>query len=155
MRLSDLIAGIFLVVAGLVLIFGVIPAQIGSRSFGGLPPDFFPRVLAWIFLGLAVLLVAARGVAFARQLPQLENADPPLKWRQALFISGAGLCLLVTYWLMANVGYIWAGVFAVGVIGIAMGELKSHPLRLVLMMALGPLLIDIGFRHLFLVFLPG
>ena len=35
-------AGVFLVVAGLIAIYVVIPAEIGGRSAYGLGPDFFP-----------------------------------------------------------------------------------------------------------------
>jgi hypothetical protein len=155
MRRSDIAAGLGLFLLGLYLLFWVIPDQIPGRGFGGLPPDFFPRWLAIIFIALTALLAAARLIEIVRARPSGQPEDFPIGTGEILFITGATIGLVVTYWLMANVGFIPAGIFAVGAAGLAMARDRRGLIQTAITMIAAPVTIYFAFRHLFLVFLPG
>lgn len=155
MRNSDLISGFVLFVLGMVTLLVIIPDQIGSSSFGGLPPDFFPRILARIFIVMTLVLLLTRGWAAWRSMPHTEPIVVPLGVKQAAFITGASVCLFVTFWLMANVSYIVAAIFIVATAAVAMGRPLKNPVRLVLTAVAGPVVIYLVFRNLFLIFLPA
>ncbi|POF28308.1 tripartite tricarboxylate transporter TctB family protein [Roseibium marinum] len=155
MRKSDIASGLVLTVFGLVSLWLIIPVQISGHSDYGLAPDFFPRLLMWFFVLLAAalagsrLLEVRRGAAAsgAQETSPMEPAD----W---LFIGAAAAVLAIAYLLMEYAGFIWAGVFTVFCGGLAMGNLRKHPVRLALMCLAAPVLVYMVFRHLFLVFLP-
>lgn len=155
MRKSDIISGLLLLILALVGLLFIIPAQVSSRNVGGLPPDFFPRLLNWIFLGLTVLLLATRLIAVWRRLPSVEPTQSPISWREAGFIAGISVFLYVTYALMTHVNFITAGIFAVVVAGALMGELRTNPIRLAIVAIVTPVVTFYIFRHLFLVYLPA
>ncbi|WP_299815565.1 tripartite tricarboxylate transporter TctB family protein [uncultured Roseibium sp.] len=153
MRKSDIASGLALTVFGLVSLWLIIPAQISGHSDYGLAPDFFPRLLMWFFVLLAAALAgsrmieARRGAAAAQEKSPMEPAD----W---LFIGGAAVVLAIAFFLMEHAGFVWAGVFAVFCGGLAMGNLRKHPVRLALMCTVAPVVVYMVFRHLFLVYLP-
>lgn len=155
MRKSDIISGLLLLILGLVSLLFIIPAQVSSRNVGGLPPDFFPRLLNWIFLGLTVLLLGTRLFALWRGLPSSEAAESPITVQQAGFIIGIAVFLYVIYMLMAHVNFITAGIFAVVVSGALMGELRANPIRLAIVAIVTPVVTFYIFRHLFMVYLPA
>lgn len=155
MRKSDIVSGLLLLILGLVSLLYIIPTQVSSRNIGGLPPDFFPRLLNWIFLGLAVLLLATRLIAAWRKVPSAEPPDFPITWQQAGFITGISVFLYVTYMLMVSVNFITAGIFAVVVSGALMGELRTNPIRLAIVAVTTPVVTFYIFRHLFMVYLPA
>lgn len=156
MRASDIVSGLVLLAVGLVTLYGVIPAQISSRSFGGVAPDFFPRGIAWLFLALVTLLLVSRIVAVVRAIPSPEPADLPMRGADVLFIAAAAAVLAATYWLMATVGFIAAGIFAVAVVGVAIGGWRRRNLiQVAALGAVAPLLVYLAFRHLFMIYLPA
>ena len=154
MRKADMFAGVFLVVAGLIAIFVVIPAEIGGRSAYGLGPDFFPRLLMWLFVLFAVLLVGHRTWTAWRGRPETEG-PAPMKRADWMFITGISVFLAATWQLMVHFGFVIAGIFVLGVVGVLMGSLRSNPVRLVLVTLAAPPVIFYGFKHLFLVYLPS
>lgn len=73
-----------------------------------------------------------------------------------LFIATAAAVLAATYWLMATVGFIAAGIFAVAVVGVAIGGWRRRNLiQVAALGAVAPLLIYLAFRHLFMIYLPA
>ena len=56
----DLGLGVGMVIAGLALVFWLIPAQVDDSGSFGLPPSLAPKVLAWMMVGLGAVLTGQR-----------------------------------------------------------------------------------------------
>lgn len=154
MRRADILSGIFLALAGLFALFAVIPAQISGHSDYGLAPDFFPKVLMWIFVALSVLLAGHRIYCVATSKPATKANTPPLIGKDWLFIAGFSVFMAVIYLVMKHVGFIVGGILAVATVSILMGDLRAHPIRMVLVAVIAPTIVYYGFKELFYVFLP-
>ncbi|ADZ69547.1 tripartite tricarboxylate transporter TctB family protein [Polymorphum gilvum] len=159
MRTSDILSGLFLLGLGLALYAVIIPDQIGSMSFGGLPPDFFPNLIARLLIGLTALMLVLRLLAVLMRAPQAESGQPPLGLAEFAFITAAATMLVAVYWVMVAHSFIAAGVLAVMATGIAMGALqrerRRHLWQLALLAVGAPAAIYLAFRYLFLIYLPA
>ncbi|CCF18334.1 conserved hypothetical protein; putative membrane protein [Pseudorhizobium banfieldiae] len=155
MRLSDILSAGFLLVFGLVLYFLIIPDQIGSQSWGGLAPDFFPRLIARLLLILTALLLAVQLISVWRRAPHTEAAMLPIRLPELAFIGAASIVLMVAYLLMREVGYIVAAMFIIAAAGVAMGSVRRTLLQLPLMVFIAPAVIYLIFRYFFIIYLPA
>ncbi|WP_029008723.1 tripartite tricarboxylate transporter TctB family protein [Azospirillum halopraeferens] len=155
MRNADIASGAVLLLLGLVTLIWVIPAEVSGRSDYGLPPDFFPRVLAWLFIALTALLVAHRLLARRRGRPEAETDRPPMRGADWAFITGAAAVFAGLYLVMAHIGFVAAGVIAVAVVGTLMAGWRPHPLRLAALALIAPPVVYWVFKHLFMVYLPA
>lgn len=153
MQRADIISGAVLTLVGVVTLFVVIPDQISGTSAYGLPPDFFPRLMAWLVTLLAAGLVLSRTVAWRRG--EREAEAPPIVGHDWTFVTGSAVLLTVVWVVMECFGFIPAGALALAVIGTVMGELRSHPLRMLLLAVIAPPVVFYIFREAFLVFLPS
>lgn len=92
MERADLTGGIALAFAGLLLIFVVIPLDTEEGMYFGLPPTFFPTLLAVGMTGFAAALAAK---AFLRIRTGAASAPFPMRARNlAMFAISAGLVVL-------------------------------------------------------------
>lgn len=154
MRQSDILSGLFLAIAGLIALFVVIPAEISGRSDYGLAPDFFPKVLMWIFVGLSLLLAGHRVYGVVTGKPATENSASPLIRKDWFFIAGFSVFMAVIYLIMKHVGFIIGGVVAIATISTLMGDLRAHPVRMLVISLVVPVAVYYGFKEFFYVFLP-
>lgn len=150
LRRVDIISGCVLALVGLVTVFVIIPREISGHSDYGLAPDFFPRILIWLFIFLAALLAAHR---LLRAGTHSEDGDAPMSRLDWLYIAGVSVFLVPGYVAMDRFGFIAAGIPMVALITIAMGG-HHNRLRTVLVAIGAPVLIYLAFEHLFSVYLP-
>lgn len=153
MRHSDILSGCLLTALGLAMIFVFIPAEVSGTSDYGLAPDFFPVTLAWLFTGLAALLVVIRIVPALLGGWTGEDEAVPMRRGDWAFIAGAVVFLAVGYVAMERVGFVPAAIAVIAVLMIAMGGLRNW-IALGVVSAATPFVIDAAFRHIFLIYLP-
>jgi ABC-type cobalamin transport system permease subunit len=79
------------------------PRPSGESLVEGLGPAFYPRLLAILLAGLALLVAMASGLGRRREPPRAPGAAPPLGHLRV----GILLAILVAYWLlMPLLGYL-------------------------------------------------
>lgn len=151
MRRSDIISGSLIVLAGLVMIFIIVPIQINSTSDYGLDPAFFPLLLLWLIVIMGVLLVLSR-------LPQ--PADPPEstpvldRWNWT-FIVGASVFLTLGFIAIDQFGFVIAGVVMIALL-MAIIELRHlRWIEVIGVSVIAPFVIYYLLYHLFSVQLPA
>ncbi|MCZ7562446.1 MAG: tripartite tricarboxylate transporter TctB family protein [Burkholderiales bacterium] len=149
MRRADIVVGLLLTLFGLVSLFAIIPAQVGSAAGdAGVAPDLFPLVLMSLLTGLAVLLWVSRLVHHAK-----ADEPAPLRPEDFFYILAASIVLAASFLAITHLGFIAGGVLTVAVAMLAM-EGRHHPLRLVATSLLAPLAVFAFFRYLFSILLP-
>lgn len=149
MRRADIVAGLVLTLFGAVSLFAIIPAQVGSSAgHAGVAPDVFPLTLMWFLTGLAVLLWASRLVRRDK-----EDAPAPLRTENFFYIGTASIALAGSFFAISYLGFIAGSVLTVAVAMLAM-EGRRHPIRLVAVSLLAPMVVFAIFRYLFTVLLP-
>jgi putative tricarboxylic transport membrane protein len=150
-RRSDIISGSTIVIAGLLMIFVIVPAQINSTSDYGLDPAFFPLALLWLLVAMGVLLVATR----LRQAADPDDAEPVLDRWNWVFIVGTSIFAILGFVAINTLGFVIAGTIMIAVMMFAI-ELRSlHWLELLGVSLLAPLIIYWLLYHLFSVQLPA
>ena len=150
MRRSDIVAGIVLTLFGLISLFAIIPAQIGSDAgTAGVAPDVFPLTLMSLFTGVAALLAVSR---LARGYKADDELPPPTVHNFA-FIIAASVVLLGSFLAITYLGFIVGGALKVAVAMLAMDG-KRHLVRLVAVSIIAPLVVFAVFRYVFIVLLP-
>jgi hypothetical protein len=151
MRRADIVSGLVLTLFGIVSLFAIIPAQVGSDAGdSSVAPDLFPLTLMWLLTGLAVLLWVSR---LAQSGKMQEEEPAPLEPNNFFFIVAASIGLLGSYLAITYLGFIVGSVLTVALWMLAMGG-RRHPIRLVVASLVAPALIYVFFRHLFTVLLP-
>jgi hypothetical protein len=87
----DLIAGVGLTVAGLLMIFVVIPLGTREGMYYGLSPTFFPTLLATCMTACAVGMTVQ---AWRRLRVRADPSPPPIsRWNLLMFLASAALVL--------------------------------------------------------------
>lgn len=149
MRRADIVSGLVVTLFGLVSLFVVIPAQVGSDAGpSDIAPDVFPLTLMWLLTGLAVLLWVGRLVRRGK-----DDEPAPLAPENFFFIVTASIALLGSFLAITYLGFIVGSILTVAV-GILAMEGRRYPVRLVAVSLLAPVAIWAFFRHLFTVLLP-
>jgi hypothetical protein len=146
---SDVIAGVFLSLLGLVLIFFIVPQQISGSSDYGIAPDVFPLTLLWLFTILSALLAVHRATKWATL--EQESILTFANWQ---FILGAGVFLVAVYFAIDTLGLRWSGPFILATMLFVTGVLTRWPVRSVVLAVLVPQILYHLFWDLFRVPLP-
>jgi len=148
-RRADIVAGLLLTLFGVVSLFAIIPAQIGSDAgHAGVAPDVFPLTLMWLMTGLAALLCVTR---LARRGGRDEAA--PFRAENFFYIASASAVLAGSFFAIARLGFIAGSALTVAVTMLAMDG-RRYPIRFVAVSLLAPLAVYGFFRYLFTVLLP-
>jgi hypothetical protein len=151
LRRSDIISGSLLVLAGLLMIFVIVPQQIASSSDYGLDPAFFPLALLWLIVAMAVLLVATR----IPQPPDPPEEEPVLdRWNWG-FIVGASLFFLLGFIAIEQLGFVIAGTLMIAVLMFALELRGLNWIEVIGIAAIAPFSIYWLLYHVFSVQLPS
>jgi ABC-type transport system involved in multi-copper enzyme maturation permease subunit len=113
MRIADLISGLVLAAAGLVIAIWVIPAENVAGEAGEFSSAFLPGLAMISIAGLAVLQAGLAGFGRA-------TGRPPIDRFSALFIIAASGVLALALWLIATFGFVIGGMVLIGGVGLAM-----------------------------------
>lgn len=149
MRRADVISGAVLALFGLVCLFVIIPAQVGSEAgSAGVAPDVFPLTLMALLTGLAVLLCVSRLASRSK-----EDEPAPLRTENFFYIIAASVVLAGVFLAITYLGFIAGSIISVA-IGMLVMEGRRYPVRLVAVSLAAPVAIWAVFRHLFTVLLP-
>lgn len=91
MNRADLFGGVGITALGLLLIFVIIPGTTASGSYYGLPPTFFPTVMA---TGLTVSAVGLTLQALRRRARGIDSGPAPLSlWNLLMFLLAAAIAV--------------------------------------------------------------
>lgn len=131
MNKADLIGGVGITVLGLLLIFVIIPQNTASGMYFGLPPTFFPIVMAAGLTASAVglTLQALRQRTRNRSAGEAGPPGPMSLWNLAMFLLAAALAIAGVI-AIDYLGMLWAGPPLIAAFMLFMGERSI--LRLVL-----------------------
>ena len=151
MRRSDLISGSLLTLAGLLMIFVIVPQQIASSSDYGLDPAFFPLALLWLAVIIAALLVATR----VKQPPDPPDIEPVFDRWNWIFIVGATLFLVLSFIAIEALGFVVAGALMVAVLMIAIEIRHLRWIEVAAISLVGPFAIYWLLYNIFHVQLPS
>ena len=149
MHRSDVIAGIFLSIFGLITIFLIVPNQISGTSDYGIAPDVYPLTLLWLF----VILSAALGIHRIYKWAILEH-EPILVKADWVFIIGSTIFMTVAYFAIEKLGFRWAGPLLLLVLLFLMGVLPEKKISGILVAVLTPLVLYLLFWNVFRIPLP-
>jgi hypothetical protein len=150
-RRSDIVSGILLVLFGLVMIFIIVPQQIKSSGDYGLDPKFFPTVLLWLLVTMAVLLIATR----LRTQTEPADEEPILDAWNWLFIGGFSVFLILIFVAIKTVGFVLAGSATIALLMFTIGFRHLRWIELVGVSVLAPLAVYFALYHIFSVQLPS
>jgi hypothetical protein len=127
MNRADLIGGLGITVLGLLLIFVIIPQGTASGMYYGLPPTFFPTVMA---TGLTASAVGLALQAWRRRARKTDAGPAPLSlWNLLMFLFAAALAVAGVI-AIDYLGMIYAGPVLIAAFMLFMGE--RSPVRLLL-----------------------
>ena len=100
---ADLVGGILLALASLLLIFVIIPLGTESGQYYGLPPTSYPTVIA-SGLGLAAIGLIVQSLRQAKT----NNSPPPVsRWQILMFLTVSAIT--VTGVIVIDIFGIWYG----------------------------------------------
>lgn len=119
MNRADLIGGVGIAVLGLLLIFVVIPGTTASGMYYGLPPTFFPTVMATGLTASAVGLVLQ---SLRRRARGIDGGPAPLSlWNLVMFLLAAVIAVTGVI-AIDHIGILWAGPALIAAFMLFMGE---------------------------------
>jgi Tripartite tricarboxylate transporter TctB family len=119
MNRADLIGGLGITALGLLLIFVVIPQGTASGMYYGLPPTFFPTVMA---TGLTASAVGLTIQSWRRRARKVDAAPSPLSlWNLLMFLLAAALAVTGVV-AIDYLGMIYAGPALIAAFMLFMGE---------------------------------
>lgn len=149
MNRADLIAGAAFTVAGLLILFVVIPLAVPGHDEGdyGLRAQDFPFVTAGLMTLLSGLLVGIRLTVATPGAPTApEQGGAPLSWRNGRFLMLVSILFVVTFLLLDTIGIAAGGPLIIATFMLVLGE--RRPVPIVLMSVGVPLLIWLFFWKL-------
>lgn len=127
MNRADLIGGVGITVLGLVLMFIIIPGTTASGMYYGLPPTFFPTVMA---AGLTIAAIGLTLQALRRRARGVDGGPAPLSlWNLLMFLIAAAIAVGGVI-AMDYLGILLAGPALIAGFMLFMGE--RNVIRLVL-----------------------
>ena len=151
LRRSDIISGSLLTLAGLLMIFIIVPQQIASSGDYGLDPAFFPLALFWLVVVMAALLVVTR----VKQQPDPPDTEPVFdRWNWA-FIVGAIVFVALSYIAIQELGFVIAGTIMVALLTIAIEMRRINWIEIVAISVAAPFAIYWILYNVFSVQLPS
>jgi hypothetical protein len=119
MNKADLIGGLGITALGMLLIFVLIPQSTASGVYYGLPPTFFPTVMA---TGLTASAVGLALQAWRRRTKGADAARAPLSlWNLIMFLLAAALAVAGVV-AIDYLGMIHAGPGLIAAFMLFMGE---------------------------------
>ena len=127
MRKADIVAAIFLVVTGLVMVFIIIPAQTYPGEEYGVPPATVPTAAMVIVTVMAGILLIQR--LLDRKKNQIDT-PAPIKRHQWLHIAGFTALLFAGLAAIKFLHFIPGGILILAVLMIVTGQRK--PLTIIL-----------------------
>ena len=151
MRRSDLISGSLIVLAGLVMIFVIVPQQIASSGDYGLDPAFFPLALLWLIVIMGALLVATRVTQPADPHDQAPVFD---RWNWA-FIIGATAFVVLVFIGLETLGYVITGTLMAAALMFALEMRNLRWFEMIVVSAAAPFTIYWLLYNIFSVQLPS
>jgi hypothetical protein len=117
-RRADIYASAFLLVAGLLVLFVVIPAEAEGDTWSGVSPLFFPTIVA---AGFTICCAAMLFQAIFRP-GGYEGQELALKRGNFGFFMVACAIILATVLLIHYLGFLWGGPLLVAALMLFMGE---------------------------------
>ncbi len=126
MRTADAAGGAFLLFLSLLMIFVVIPAEIMEGTTFGLPPGFFPTLVA------SAMALASAGLLAKAILKPADYAGEPVP----LTVREVGMFLIVVAIVVAGVlvtdrfGFLVGGPATIAAVALFMGERNAVALAL-------------------------
>lgn len=124
MRRAEIITGLLLLIAALVMIFVVVPAQTEFVDDASIQPSFYPGLALWAMAVFSALMAL---LAFLK--PAVPNDTGPLTLKNFQTLLLLGAILAAAFVAMTYLGYIAGGVGLVAVLMIYMGV--RNPILLV------------------------
>lgn len=119
MNKADLIGGVGITALGLLLIFVIIPQNTASGMYFGLPPTFFPTVMA---TGLTASAVGLIFHAWRRRASSAKDGPAPVSlWNLLMFLLAAVLAVAGVI-AIDYIGIIYAGPALIAAFMLFMGE---------------------------------
>ncbi|MFY0611752.1 MAG: tripartite tricarboxylate transporter TctB family protein [Hyphomicrobiaceae bacterium] len=115
---SDLIAGVFLTLFGLLTLLVLIPTQTSSGGDASISPALLPQICTIGITGLAILLTARAAGRIRRGLPAGETV-PNAEWLSSIAVVVAVLASIVLFKLVNPA--VGAGLLILGLM-LYMGE---------------------------------
>ena len=151
MRRSDLFSGALIFLAGLVMIYVIVPFQIDTAGDYGLDPAFFPLLVLWLVVIMSALLVLSR----IRQPPDPPDSTPVLDRWNWLFIVCTTVFLAACFIAIERLGFVIGGALMIAVLMVVI-ELRQLDWREVAgVSVIAPFVIYYLLYHLFSVQLPA
>lgn len=141
MRRAEIITGIVLLIAALIMIFVVLPSQSEIVEDASIQPSFYPSLALWAMAGFSALMVL---LAILR--PAIPNDAGPLQLRNFQTLLLLGAILAAAFVAIVYLGYIAGGVGLVAALMIYMGV--SNPILLVSVSGGAPAVIWLFFEVL-------
>jgi len=151
LRRSDIISGSLLALAGLLMIFVIVPQQIASSSDYGLDPAFFPLAVLWLVVAMAALLAVTR----IRQPADPPDEAPVLDRRNWAFIVGAGVFLVLAFLAIKTLGFVIAGTLMVAILMFALEFRRFNWIEVIGISLIAPFTINWLLYNIFSVQLPS
>ena len=118
MRRADIYASAFLLAAGLLVLFVVIPAEADGPTWSGVSPLFFPTIVA---AGFTIFCAALLFQALFRP-SGYEGQEMTLKLKNFGFFLVACAIILATILAIHYLGFLWGGPLLVAALMLFMGE---------------------------------
>lgn len=140
MRRADLIGGIVLALAGLAVLFVVIPTTTRTGSWTGLSPYFFPTVAMVGFTLCAGLLILQ-----ALLRPTLYEESTPLHLTEVRNFGLVALLIVAAVLVIDAAGLLIGGPVLIAAVMLFMGERRW--LRVVLVSVLPVVVAYVFIRH--------
>lgn len=127
MNKADLIGGAGITILGLLLIFVIIPGNTATGMYYGLPPTFFPIVMA---TGLTISAVGLTLQSLRKRARGVAGPPAPVSvWNLLMFLLAAVIAVGGVL-AIDHFGILWGGPAMIAAFMLFMGE--RNPLRLVL-----------------------
>jgi len=128
MRKADIVAALFLLVLGLVMIFVVIPLQTYPGERYGVPPATVPRAAMAVVVVMAAILLVQRLFEARRGRATGPNPVPLRSW---LHITGYTALLFAGLAAIKYLHFILGGILFLAVLMLLTGQRKPLTIALV------------------------
>lgn len=119
MEKADLAGGVALALAGIVLIFIVIPLDTEEGTYFGLPPTFFPTLLS---IGLTLIAAALATKAWLRIRSGGALQEAPIRLRNLLMFGIAAVLVVSGAVIIDLFGMIAGGPLLIAAFMLFLGE---------------------------------